>query len=531
MRRLPLSGLVLLLALGWGAAARAATIEGTHLADRLVGTAGADVIRGFGGNDFLRGGPAADRLFGGNGHDKISTHYDGFRDVISCGAGVDIVNAELQDTIAADCETVSRQLSRDRYTSTGAQHETQVEPDSYSFGSTVVAVYQVGRFYSSGAANIGFATSRNSGRSWTSGLLPGLSVFGTPAGRASAVTDPAVAYDAAHRVWLVASLAVTRASDELLVSRSGNGISWNLPVVAARGSDDSFDKEWIACDNWIDSPFRGRCYLSYLDLPTGAILTKRSTDGGLTWSEPAGQPAAASRRAHVNGAQPVPRPDGSLLIVYTGYGFALADEIAALRSVDGGVTFAAPQRIAAIDESEVRGVRSPPFPSVEVDPGGTVYVAWQDCGFSEDCSVIDIAFVRSRNGVAWSAPTRVPTGSGDVDRFMPGLGVNRNTLGANARVAITYHSLPVCGGFVCPGIDVWLIRSANGGGTWGPPRRLTAESMPLLWIADTGLGKMLADYISTSFAGGVPIGVFAVASAPVGETFQQAIFAVTRAAP
>jgi hypothetical protein len=52
-----------------------------------------------------------------------------------------------------------------------------VEPDSYSFGSTIVTVFQSGRFLDGGAANIGFATSRNGGRTWRSGVLPGLSFF------------------------------------------------------------------------------------------------------------------------------------------------------------------------------------------------------------------------------------------------------------------------------------------------------------------------------------------------------------------
>jgi hypothetical protein len=45
------------------------------------------------------------------------------------------------------------------------------------------------------------------------------------------------------------------------------------------------------------------------------------------------------------------------------------------------------------------------------------------------------------------------------------------------------------------------------------------------WIADSGIGRMLGDYISTSWAGGRPVGVFSLASRPRGQTFRQAIFA------
>ena len=53
-------------------------------------------------------------------------------------------------------------------------HHANVEPDSFSNGSTIVAAYQVGRIYDGGACAIGFATSTNNGATWTSGLLPGI---------------------------------------------------------------------------------------------------------------------------------------------------------------------------------------------------------------------------------------------------------------------------------------------------------------------------------------------------------------------
>src|SRR5947209_8751951 len=72
------------------------------------------------------------------------------------------------------------QISSDPFTSatcTGSNttyHHTEVEPDTYSNGSTIVAAFQVARIYDGGACAIGFATSNNNGASWTSGLLPGL---------------------------------------------------------------------------------------------------------------------------------------------------------------------------------------------------------------------------------------------------------------------------------------------------------------------------------------------------------------------
>lgn len=35
-------------------------------------------------------------------------------------------------------------LSRDPYTNSSSQHQTEIEPDTYAFGSTVVSTFQVG---------------------------------------------------------------------------------------------------------------------------------------------------------------------------------------------------------------------------------------------------------------------------------------------------------------------------------------------------------------------------------------------------
>ena len=58
-------------------------------------------------------------------------------------------------------------------TRTRSQHETQVEPDSFTVGRRTVATFQVGRRFDGAATNIGFSTSLDDGSTWRSGLLPG----------------------------------------------------------------------------------------------------------------------------------------------------------------------------------------------------------------------------------------------------------------------------------------------------------------------------------------------------------------------
>lgn len=75
--------------------------------DFVQGGAGADRIAGQSGNDRLAGGPGRDRVEGGPGRDRIAVR-DGERDSVTCGPGADSVTADRLDTIAPDCERVTR---------------------------------------------------------------------------------------------------------------------------------------------------------------------------------------------------------------------------------------------------------------------------------------------------------------------------------------------------------------------------------------------------------------------------------------
>jgi hypothetical protein len=122
-------------------------------------------------------------------------------------------------------------VGADPFTNSTSQHKTVVEPDTFSFGSTIVAAAQLGRFFGGGASGIGVATSTNNGASWTGRVLPGITTF-AGAGPYNAATDPSVAYDARHNVWLVSTLALVDTPSgpsgrAVLTSRSTNGgLTW-----------------------------------------------------------------------------------------------------------------------------------------------------------------------------------------------------------------------------------------------------------------------------------------------------------------
>lgn len=534
MRR---SAVALLVAVSLAGAASAATVTGTSRADRLTGTtqtdlldgrAGNDTLLALGGHDLLIGGSGRDMLDAGLGDDRVPAHADGVRDRVLCGRGRDIVTADLADSVAADCEVLSRQVSADRTTDAPGQHGTEVEPDTFAFGSTVVSVFQVGRTFRGGAGAIGFATSRDAGRTWRSGLLPGVTSSSPQPGVAELASDPVVAYDAAHRVWLAATLGISSgtSSFHLYVSRSASGLAWSAPVSAVQGPSEGLDKEWIVCDNGPSSPYRGRCYISYVRTEPWQILTVSSSDGGLTWGAPVPTSPIARGGLSYQGAQPVVQPNGALVVVYGSYAQRSSSEnaIVASRSVDGGASFAPPVPAAPVSTASIPDVRTFSLPTVEADGSGRIYAAWEGCSGAGGCSVSRVVLTSSADGVTWNAATPVTTGPAGVDHFLPGLGADPS---ASGRLALVYHAIPdgCANDPACPGIEVFFKTSANGGRTWSRAQRLTAEPVALDWIARTRSGRMLGDYVSTSFVRGRPVAAFSLAAKRTGATFRQAIFA------
>jgi hypothetical protein len=466
------------LALLAPAAATAALIQGTARPDRLKGTARADRI---------------DSVFGGTNR-------------VNCGQGIDTVTADPADKVGRDCEVVSRRISVDTLTAAPGQHQTEVEPSVAGWSSTAVATFQVGRFADGGAAGIGWATSTDAGRTWRSGILPGLTTASSPPGDAARASDPAVAYDAAHGTWLIATLVLGDAFTALGISRSSNGSTWGAPVAAARLVTNSlaYDKEWIACDNAPTSRFYGSCYLVYTDIATPRIAEQVSRDGGATWSAPVNVTLAFA--AEAEGALPLVQPDGALTIV-----FAVGEAgMYAVRSTDGGATFAAPVGIAPIRRASQPLLRAPSLPAAAVDTLGRIYVAWADCAFRTGCDGNTVVLTTSVDGSTWTPLQRVP-GTG-FDSFVPGIAADPNVPGRVSVVTYVRKSNS-CGAATCS-YGVAVTSSRSGGAKWTKPQRLDAVSPRYTWIANAG-GQFVGDYVGATFVGGRFVPVFALASAPL----------------
>ena len=426
--------------------------------------------------------------------------------------------ALFSGSLAFAAEQLTR-ISSDPYTNPTSNHKTEVEPDTFAFGHTIVSAFQVGRFFDGGASNIGFATSTNGGQTWTHGFLPSSTVFATPPGVYARGSDASVAFDAKHKVWLISWLGIINPAGpvDVVVSRSTDGgLTWGAPVkVNATGHFN--DKNWTVCDDTTSSPFYGNCYTEFDDASSlNRFQMSTSTNGGLKW----GTAKTTPDRTCVIGGQPLVQPNGTVVVPIDD---CFETAVLSIRSTDGGNTWQKPVLVAQmLNDGHPGNIRSPDLPSAEIDRSGRVYVVWTDCRFESACSAPigtnDLVLSSSADGVHWTLPKRIPAypvGSG-VDTLIPGLGVDRNTSGSSAHLGLVYYYFPNsnCTVSTCR-LNVGFISSTNGGASWSAAEQL-AGPMVMTWMPLTTQGFMVADYLSTSIVPGdddaTP--VFAVAFAP-----------------
>lgn len=423
----------------------------------------------------------------------------------------------LAAVIPAHAQLPLVKLSTDTFHNSDSEHKSEVEPDTFAWGSTIVSGFQVARVPDGGGADVGFATSTDGGKTWTSGYLPGLT-DNYKGGSFTAASDASVAYDKKHGQWLISTLPIINNNGEAVAtSRSADGIHWSKPVIVDQSGSD--DKNWITCDNTTTSPHYGNCYTEWDEPGLGdVVFMSTSTDGGATW----GPAKNTADQAAGIGGQPLVQPNGTVVVPISTLGTMIA-----FRSTDGGQSWSSSSVIANQNyRGEDGGLRDGfGMPSASIDGSGKIYIVWPDCSFHSGCSTDDIVLSTSTDGKTWSKISRIPADpiKSTVDHFIPGLGVDLATSGNTAHLALTYYYYPVASCNNSCQLYVGFTVSQDGGKTWTKGKKL-AGPMQLSWLPQSQNGLMVADYLAVAFSSGNPFGVFAVAKAPSGSVLNEAMY-------
>jgi hypothetical protein len=247
--------------------------------------------------------------------------------------------------------------------------------------------------------------------------------------------DPSVAFDSQGNVYY-AGLGFNRTSPPNTVAvnkgtfdGSGN-LTWGPPTFINPTTSPSTlnDKEWIAVDSHVGSPFEDRIYVSWtrflFSAGTGAyvqspIFFAYSTDGGATFSTPTN---ISGNVLYDQGSRPIVGYDGNVYVIFEGSTrLATLNSQWIVKSADGGLTWSKPTKIAGVQDvipPANTAYRDDSFPAGAAAPNGDLYVAWSTQVKDSDgtlcatrtnsgCHVAAV-YSKSTDGAAtWSAPALI----------------------------------------------------------------------------------------------------------------------------
>lgn len=333
---------------------------------------------------------------------------------------------------------------------------------------------------------LGYYVSHDGGRTWEVGLVPGASAL-TGSDEYDFASDPVVAFGPDGTQFFTYQSFDAGEASAIQVSHTDAEGEWESPTAVATDPDfQRLDKPWIAVDLTAGSPFFGRVYVAWVGAvgPFSADITmylSSSSDGGHVWSTP----VAITPDRRTQGAQVLVEEGGAVTVVY----FDLTDDrIRAVRSEDGGSTWAAPATVAEVERAPIPGQRTGEFyPSATIDPSTqTMHVVWQDARRD----VADIMHSRSKDaGATWSDPQRVnggPKGIESFDGAVDAAGGGVHVIFYDGRDGKDRDDL----------YNLYYAQSTNDGRTFLRPNlKVTSRSFDIDYAAPNSGGLFLGDYI------------------------------------
>jgi len=327
--------------------------------------------------------------------------------------------------------------------------------------------------------------------------LPGFAKLASQLGVPNLISDgdPGIAFSR-NGVAYYASLAGVRGVasnfEFITVSRSTDGgATWSDPVLATdRTNPVNFnDKIAIGVDKSPGSPFEGNVYVSWT-LFTGPqfraepIMFARSTDGGQSF-EPAVKLSPSHNNNSIGGRQGSAvrtAPNGDVYVVWESgvqINGAKTNAQVFAKSTDGGQTFSKEAVISPIvdipDPQPGSSFRTDSFPSVDIGPDDTVYVAWADFRSGRGKVMLSKS---SDDGATWT-PAAVVLDVSGRSAFFPGVAVSPD----GHKVSVATQALDAKPAGTAPGAgvvhyDSYFAESVNGGAFSAPLKISSASSDP-----------------------------------------------------
>lgn len=352
----------------------------------------------------------------------------------------------------------------------------------------------------------GFYYSNDAGATWSNSLLPGYPTDTTPKGRASPLFglannagDPVQAWDNDGHLYY-AGIAFNRArpaNGSLWVARydwsSGPAPKYEFTTLAARGTPSPIflglfhDKIMMEVDRGADSPHDGNVYACWARFtasgPNNGIFLVRSTDGGLTFSNP------QKISDNIHGSQfcdIAVTSDGTVFVAWRQFEFMpdrgqrQDNAVAWVKSTNGGAKFTKPAIAAPFLGWDAGDQTAAPAdygaakyeaclagdgtlgPCAGPDPQATA----RDCGDGPFACQSGYVFLRADTQVRITADP-----NGDPDEVF--VVYDASVPGSQTPTRTTYGTM---GSGTGSQASVYFIRTTNGGGSWTSPSRIDPQA-------------------------------------------------------
>jgi hypothetical protein len=412
-------------------------------------------------------------------------------------------------TAPGGTKSVSVGANLDISNETGPQSETAIAVNPSNPSQIVAGSNEIFRLPERGYY------SGDGGKTWTGidlPLPPPLTSNGS-----DFASDPSVAWDTRGNVY-VGYIVVFGGNQkfasfngtEMAVARSSDGgHTWAATYFNFNSGSAKFnDKPYIAVDDNLSSPYRDTVYAAWDNAggsssSSNAILVSRSTDGGVTFSQPVFASATNGGPQAVIGADPFVSPDGT---VHVAWNDIQHNFIAESSSTDGGLTFGPTQVVAtkqlafsaAVPAQSSRQALVYPACGADTSSGtfrGTLYCSWMDSTASNGT---DIFLARSTDGGStWSSPLRVnddPAGVAN-DQFNHWLAVDP----VDGSVNLSWNDTRNDPTHVST--DIYYARSTDGGVSFAPNVKVTS-AMTNESCCGADLGNQYGDYEGIAAYGG-----------------------------